>query len=103
MLFPLVALLQVPLAMAASQTPMLSPLSPLSPLPPLNRANFANHTLISLNDGTFVPSPAFGVGSAFYQQNATEAVRSALRVGYRHLDNAAICTSSLFRLVELLI
>ncbi|KAL8284053.1 hypothetical protein RQP46_005166 [Phenoliferia psychrophenolica] len=43
------------------------------PLPPLNKASFVNHTLLPLNDGNFLPSPAFGVGSAFYQQNATEA------------------------------
>ncbi|KAK4701514.1 hypothetical protein P7C70_g4717, partial [Phenoliferia sp. Uapishka_3] len=84
----LFALMLLPLALALpnAQTTFSSP----SSLPPLNRAAFVNHTLIPLNDGTFLPSPAFGVGSAFYQQNATEAVRSALRVGYRHLDNAAI-------------
>ncbi|KAL7408938.1 oxidoreductase [Mrakia frigida] len=51
---------------------------------------FPNHTLITLNDGGFIPSPAFGVGSALYQKNATEDVVLALKNGYRHIDNAAI-------------
>lgn len=84
MLFAL-ALLPLALALPHTQTTFSS-----VALPTLNKAAFSNHTLLALNDGNFLPSPAFGVGSAFYQQNATEAVRSALRVGYRHLDNAAI-------------
>ncbi|KAM0754513.1 Aldo/keto reductase [Meredithblackwellia eburnea MCA 4105] len=61
-----------------------------SPLAPLNPANFPGHTLIALNDGTFFPSPAFGVGSAFFGQNVTDVVKLALKTGYRSLDNAAV-------------
>lgn len=51
---------------------------------------FPNHTLYALNDGGVIPSPAFGVGSALYQRNATGDVLLALQNGYRHLDNARI-------------
>ena len=37
--------------------------SPALALPPLNKASFVNHTLLPLNDGNFLPSPAFGVGT----------------------------------------
>lgn len=60
-----------------------------STIPPLKREAFtANHTLISLpNDGpdSFVPSPAFGVGSIWKGTDVTELVLSALASGYRHL------------------
>lgn len=57
-------------------------------IPPLNPANFPKHTLIDLNDGSFVPSPAFGVGSSWYRQNVTEAVLMALENGYRHIGTS---------------
>lgn len=56
-----------------------------SPLPPLNPAAFPGHTLLALNDGSFVPSPAFGVGSVWKHENVTDLVISALQVGYRHI------------------
>jgi hypothetical protein len=44
---------------------------------------FPGHTLYPLNDGGVIPSPAFGVGSALYQRNATGDVVLALSNGYR--------------------
>ena len=68
--------LLVPLTLALpSQSPFLAP-----SIPPLDRANFPNHTFLPLNDGSFVPSPAFGVGSAWFRKDARDAVLSALRV-----------------------
>ncbi|CDZ97194.1 Aldo/keto reductase family proteins [Phaffia rhodozyma] len=51
---------------------------------------YPKHIVYPLNDGSVIPSPAFGVGSALYQKNATEDVLLALKNKYRHLDNAAI-------------
>ncbi|KAI5476586.1 hypothetical protein MNV49_007473 [Pseudohyphozyma bogoriensis] len=62
-------------------------------LPALNASHFPGHVLIPLNDGNFVPSPAFGAGTAWHGQDpedTLEALVSALKVGYRHLDNSAI-------------
>lgn len=54
---------------------------------------------LKLADGTAVPVPAFGTGTAWYQsgghdpsgarnQELIATIKSALRVGYRHLDAA---------------
>jgi hypothetical protein len=58
--------------------------------PSLSHPTYPNHTLLALNDGNFLPSPAFGVGSALYQKDAKHDVLLALETGYRHIDNAAI-------------
>jgi diketogulonate reductase-like aldo/keto reductase len=65
-------------------------LTPLSADPSVSHPMYPNHTLLTLNDGNVLPSPAFGVGSALYQKNATHDVLLALQTGYRHIDNAAI-------------
>ncbi|KAL8291462.1 hypothetical protein RQP46_002440 [Phenoliferia psychrophenolica] len=75
----------------AAALPQQHPFTTLSSslLPPLNRSAFAGHELLPLNDGTFFPSPAFGVGSIWKHTNVTDLVIGALEVGYRHIDNAA--------------
>ncbi|KAG8715492.1 hypothetical protein FRC11_003798 [Ceratobasidium sp. 423] len=46
------------------------------------------HT-IRLNDGTIVPTLAFGTGTAFYSKDSTAAVRQAIsKAGYTHIDCA---------------
>lgn len=61
-----------------------------SGIPALNPLDFPRHTLIDLNDGSFVPSPAFGVGSSWFRQNVTEAVLMALENGYRHIGMSVL-------------
>ncbi|KAH8928643.1 Aldo/keto reductase [Atractiella rhizophila] len=53
------------------------------------QARFPAHTLYELNDGTFLPSPAYGVGSEWKGINVTDNVLLALKTGWRHIDNAA--------------
>lgn len=57
----LLALVPFVLAVPHSQSPFA--LSS-SLLPAQDSVAFINHTLIPLQDGTFVPSPAFGVGGS---------------------------------------
>ncbi|CAE6449530.1 unnamed protein product [Rhizoctonia solani] len=46
------------------------------------------HT-IRLNDGTIVPTLAFGTGTALYSKDSTAAVRQAIaKAGYTHIDCA---------------
>lgn len=45
---------------------------------------------LSLNDGTLVPSLAFGTGSALFSKDATEYVRMAIENGITHLDGAQL-------------
>lgn len=53
---------------------------------------FPGHTLLELNDGHVLPSPAFGVGSVWHDDEhrklLVEAVVSALEVGYRHIGQS---------------
>ncbi|KZT26510.1 Aldo/keto reductase [Neolentinus lepideus HHB14362 ss-1] len=41
-----------------------------------------------LNDGTIVPALAFGTGTALYQKDAQNAVVTAIKTGFIHLDGA---------------
>ncbi|KAG6851265.1 hypothetical protein H0H93_011701 [Arthromyces matolae] len=43
---------------------------------------------ITLNDGTHVPSLAFGTGTALYGKDAAESIRVAIENGITHLDGA---------------
>ncbi|KAF7294791.1 Aldo-ket-red domain-containing protein [Mycena indigotica] len=45
---------------------------------------------ITLNDGTVVPSIAFGIGTAFFGKEAHNAVELALNTGFTHLDGAQV-------------
>jgi diketogulonate reductase-like aldo/keto reductase len=49
---------------------------------------FPGHQLLKLNDGSSLPSPAFGVGSVHKFENVTDLVLSAFANGYRALDNS---------------
>lgn len=96
------SMLLLPLALAAPALQQL-PFSVMREatggpaIPPLRREAFtANHTLISLNDGSFVPSPAFGVGSVWKGQDVTDLVLSALASGYRHLGESVLALWTLF-------
>jgi len=55
---------------------------------------FPGHDLHKLNDGRWLPSPAFGVGSVWHddehRQLVTDAVLSALTVGYRHIGKRQV-------------
>jgi len=42
----------------------------------------------TLNDGTKIPSLAFGTGTALYAKDAEETVRQAIQTGIVHLDGA---------------
>ena len=64
-----------------------------APLPALNRSAFAHHDLLPLSDGSFFPSPAFGVGSIWKHTNVTDLVIAALRDGYRHIGQRRRGTS----------
>lgn len=51
--------------------------------------------LITLNDGTVLPQLGFGLGTAWYEcekgsvsRPLVDAVKTAIKVGYVHLDNA---------------
>uniref|UniRef100_A0A3G1IHI3 D-xylose reductase [NAD(P)H] n=1 Tax=Paecilomyces divaricatus TaxID=644132 RepID=A0A3G1IHI3_PAEDI len=58
---------------------------------------------LSLNDGVLMPTLAFGVGTAFLKRSGSDAlhrptvdaVKEALRVGYRHLDTAEMYNTEL--------
>jgi diketogulonate reductase-like aldo/keto reductase len=41
-----------------------------------------------LNDNRRIPNIAFGTGSAWYRRDVTDAVFTALEVGFRHIDTA---------------
>ncbi|KAH8705232.1 NADP-dependent oxidoreductase domain-containing protein [Talaromyces proteolyticus] len=53
---------------------------------------------LQLNDGTLIPTLAFGAGTALYKcglldsfdRNTVELIKSAIAAGYRHLDTAEI-------------
>jgi diketogulonate reductase-like aldo/keto reductase len=56
---------------------------------------------IKLGNGTPVPVPGFGVGTAWFTKNGNdpsrprnkeliESIKSALQIGYRHLDAAEV-------------
>lgn len=45
-------------------------------------------TTFTLNDGTTIPWPAFGTGTALFKKDALEAVERALSGGFIHLDGA---------------
>ncbi|KAK7467294.1 hypothetical protein VKT23_004351 [Stygiomarasmius scandens] len=45
---------------------------------------------IPLNDGTKVPWLGFGTGTALFNKDAAEFVRSAIETGIRHLDGAQV-------------
>lgn len=90
MLLP--SLLLLPLSALAAPTLQQAPFAITgSPIPGIHWDAFSNHTLIPLNDGNFVPSPAFGVGSVWKGQNVTQLVLSALQSGYRHLGEWLGC------------
>lgn len=81
-------------ASALPTSPQLA-FSAESPFPPpkTDRPDiFPGHTLHKLNDGNWLPSPAFGVGSVWHdddhRQLVTEAVLSALKAGYRHIGKS---------------
>lgn len=83
MLFDVPAI--VPLALSAWQTLFTSE-------PPANgdrpQTAFPGHQLLKLNDGSSLPSPAFGVGSVHKFENVTDLVLSAFANGYRVVDDA---------------
>ncbi|GAA6061583.1 hypothetical protein JCM10212_004333 [Sporobolomyces blumeae] len=43
---------------------------------------------IKFRDGELAPGLAFGIGTAWFGKDATDVVKTALSVGYLHLDNA---------------
>lgn len=45
---------------------------------------------VSLNDGSSIPSLAFGTGTSLFGKNATEYVRMAIENGITHLDGAQL-------------
>lgn len=83
MLFDVPAI--VPLALSVWQT-LFAPLSPAEGDRP--QTAFPGHQLFQLNDGSSLPSPAFGVGSVHKFENVTDLVLSAFSNGYRSLDTA---------------
>ena len=97
MLAPTSLLPTLLLALTASALPLSPPSqlafsAPDSPLPPpkTDRPHiFPGHDLHKLNDGRWLPSPAFGVGSVWHDDEHRAilkgAVLSALEAGYRHI------------------
>ncbi|SCV73420.1 BQ2448_7346 [Microbotryum intermedium] len=82
---PLAALSSLLLLHAGAVTSLQIPFTSRTRSP----TKFASHRLFTLSDETILPSPAFGVGSVWKGENVTEIVLSALKQGYRHVDNAA--------------
>lgn len=68
---------------AGISTVLLYPVLPTN----LHTYNMAISTL-ALNDGSQVPSIAFGSGTAFFAQDAQTAMQTAISVGFTHLDCA---------------
>ena len=42
----------------------------------------------TLNDGTVIPTLAFGSGTALWMQDASTQVKDAIQAGFRHIDTA---------------
>ena len=51
-----------------------------------------DYTKLELNDGGWMPRVAFGTGSTYIdrEDEATEGIIKALKVGYRWIDTAAV-------------
>lgn len=65
----------------------------LPPPSPRSRADLPAISLvlpasITLNDGTVLPSLAFGTGTAIYGKDATAQVVQAIKAGFVHIDCA---------------
>ncbi len=83
----------LPLA-AASQVTFDALDSPFPP-PKTDKPDiFPGHDLHKLNDGRWLPSPAFGVGSVWHDDEHRAilkgAVLSALKAGYRHIGKPGL-------------
>ena len=66
------------MAAAASQIPFQS------------APEYPGHVLYTLNDGNVLPSPSYGLGTANFNQDASNATLLALQNGWLHLDNARV-------------